>query len=74
MNKGEIIENLELISLVVGLAAVIVFTFYLISSYDKALIFLEPNLYIRIPEIVLGVVAIPFLIRLTWRKASCTKP
>lgn len=60
----EIKKILELSALIAGFAAVVAILFYLITGWGTAVIFLEPNPYIRIIEIVWGLLAIPFLVRL----------
>ena len=53
---------LRLSALIAGLSAIVCFTFYLGLNYGRAVIFTEPNPYIRIPEIIWGLFSIPMLI------------
>ena len=54
----------RLLACVSGFSAVVIFTFYLITLYDKAIIFTEPILWIRIPEIILGIITAPILFKM----------
>ena len=62
--KMKVKEIMRLISLIAGLSAVITFVFYLAFYYKSPIIFTEPNPFIRIPEIIWGLISIPFLIYL----------
>lgn len=55
---------LNIMALIAGLSAVITFTFYLLLGYQHSIIFTEPIIWIRVPEIVWGFVSIPILIKL----------
>ena len=51
----------EEISLVYGLAVVIMLTMFLtFDGLQHCIILLEPNPYIRIPEIILGIIVLPY--------------
>lgn len=45
---------LKLFGLIVGFSAVVVLTYFLVTHSNECLIFFEPNLFIRIPEIIMG--------------------
>jgi len=55
---------LEILSLIIALAAILAILFYLITGFSKAVWFLEPKLWIRIPEIVMGIFACVFLTKM----------
>jgi len=50
--------------LIVGLSSVIVFLYFLILNPLKPIIFTEPILWIRIPEIIAGLISIVVLSKL----------
>lgn len=54
----------ELSALICGLAAILNFVFYLLLDYKSCSIFFEPNHYIKIIEIIWGLLSLPFLIKL----------
>ena len=61
-------KNFELLSLVVGFAAIIVFLFFLITNFSKPIFFTEDILLIRVAEILLGLFSIPFYINMILEK------
>ena len=63
-------ESLELLSLVIGMSAVIVITFYLATNYGKPIYFTEPIAFIRISEIILGLISLPFLFSILIKKVK----
>jgi hypothetical protein len=71
-------NKLEILALVIALlavvvftfSAVVVFTFYLLTDYNSSTFFLEPIVWIRVPEICLGIFSIPILLRMIWRKTT----
>ena len=54
-------NKFEILALIVGLISVAIFTFYLVTNYDKAIIFTEPIKTIRIAEIITGIISIIIL-------------
>jgi len=57
-------RKIELFGLVIGLAAVIVLTFFMITNMDICIKPFEPIIWIRIPEIIMGIFSIIILIKL----------
>ena len=53
---------------IIGVSAVITLVYYLMSGYQYSLWFLEPIWWIRIPEIILGLFAIPLLWYELWEE------
>lgn len=56
----EIKKIYERFSLVFGFASVLTLTFFLIRSPYRCIIPFEPNPFIRIPEIIIGLIIIPY--------------
>lgn len=54
----------EILALIVGLSAVILFTSYLLTDYQACIIIVEPVVWIRLTEVFMGIVAVPFLLNL----------
>jgi len=52
----------EVFSLVAGVAAVITLTYFLLTGESRCLYFLEPYWFIRIPEIIIGFIVLPYYI------------
>ena len=50
--------------LVISLSAVLVLLYFLTLNYDKPIIFTEPILWIRIPEILLGYFSVVVIIKM----------
>jgi len=50
----------EIYSLIVGFGAILTILFFLIYDREHCIILLEPKLYIRIPEIIMGISTIPY--------------
>jgi len=50
----------EMFSLIVGVSAVLTLTFFMIKSPYRCIIPFEPNPFIRIPEIIIGLVVLPY--------------
>lgn len=63
-------KYLELFSLIVGLSAILTILFYLITAYNLSIYFLEPMWFIRIPEIIIGIFTIFFLLIMIKQKTS----
>lgn len=61
-------KRLELFGLFVGLAATITLTGFLITGHNKCIIPFEPTAWIRIPEIIMGIIAIFILIRIIFSR------
>ena len=59
-----ITKKLELLALAIGLGASATITFFLLNYPAKCIIPFEPILWIRIPEIILGLFSIIFLIKI----------
>ena len=59
---------LELFALSISLAAIITIVFYLITDSTTCFLPYEPNPFIRIPEIIMGIVSIGILISMLWKK------
>jgi len=66
--KTNLQELLEISSLIVALAAVIILVFYLFFAFEKCIIFTEPAFSIRASEVFLGLVSIPVIINLIRKK------
>jgi len=47
----------EMFGLICGFSAIITILFFLISDWGKPIYFLEPYLWIRIPEIIIGFIS-----------------
>ena len=62
---------LNIIGLIAGLSAVMVFTFYLLLDYQSPIVFIEPTMWIRVPEIIWGFIAIPVLIKYLVKEVKC---
>lgn len=60
------INKSELFALVISLSATITLTFFLIESPYQCIVPFEPNPWIRIPEIIMGIAATFILIRILW--------
>lgn len=58
------INKLELFAIIVSLSAVVTLVFYLITGFDKVFIPFEPNPFIRIPEIIMGIGSVLVLINM----------
>ena len=54
-------NRVDLFGVIVGLSAVISILFYLIFKFDQCLWFMEPLWYIRIPEIIIGLISVIIL-------------
>ena len=50
----------EIFSLMVGFSAVLTLIYFLIRSPYKCTILFEPIPYIRIPEIIIGLIVLPY--------------
>lgn len=59
-----VMRKFTILSLCTAIGAIATFLFYLIFNYGQPVWFTEPNLFIRIPEIIIGLISIPFLFRL----------
>lgn len=66
--EKSVIDLLEILALIIALAAVIIFVFYLLLAWNKCIIFTEPIAYIRWSEVVLGIIAIAVLILVVIKK------
>lgn len=53
----------EIFSLMIGLAAILILTIYLILDIRNCLIIFEDWWFIRIPEIIIGISVIPYYIK-----------
>jgi hypothetical protein len=62
----EIKRFFKIASLIISLSAVVCLVFFLLTSWNYCIILFEPRLYIRIPEIILGIISIPFLIKMIY--------
>ena len=58
----------EPICLVWGVCAIGILTFYLIKGGGYCIILMEPIWYIRTPEIILGIISIPYYIKKIYGK------
>ena len=58
---------IEAFSLIVGLSAIITIVYYLITDSSTCFLPYEPILWIRIPEIIIGIIAIFLLLRMLFR-------
>ena len=58
----------EKICLVVGFAAIIVLIGFLINFWGYHFFITEPLWFIRIPEIILGIIAIPYYLKKIYEK------
>jgi len=52
---------LEMLALIVGVCTITVITFFLATRWEKAIFFTEIIIWIRIPEVILGLISIPIL-------------
>jgi len=59
--RGEM-NKLKLFSLATGLSAIIVIVYFLLVNPGRAIYLTEAIWWIRIPEIIIGFIAIPILI------------
>ena len=66
--EKNVIGLLEVLALIVALSAVVIFVFYLMLAWNKCIIFTEPIGYIRWSEVIMGLIAIPVLIVILWKK------
>ncbi len=66
--EKKVINLLEVLALIVALSAVVIFVFYLMLAWNKCIIFTEPIAYIRWSEVVMGLIAIPVLVVILWKK------
>ena len=56
-------ELYEKICLIWGISVILILTFFLTTGWKYCIILMEPRWYIRIPEIILGVIAIPYYLK-----------
>ena len=61
-------EIYEKVCLTWGICAMSILTFYLITGGGYCIILMEPIWYIRIPEIILGIIAIPYYLKKIYEK------
>ena len=59
-DKMKLKEVYKLFSLSVGVSAILVLVFFLITDWGKCIIPFEPNNFIRITEIVCGLISFPY--------------
>ena len=57
---------IEIFAMVISMGAVIVILVNFLIFPDRAMIFVEPIWWIRIPEIILGVFSIMVLFKMIW--------
>ena len=53
----------EIFSIIVGASAICIILFFLGLGYDKCIIFMEPILWIRIPEIIVAIIVLPYYLK-----------
>lgn len=58
----------EEICLIWGLSVIILLTFFLTTDWGYCIILMEPAWYIRTPEIILGIIAIPYYVKKIYGK------
>ena len=58
----KLIEMCKRFSMMVSVSAVMIFVFYLSTGFAEPIYFTEPNTFIRVTEIIVGVFAIPFMV------------
>ena len=68
MNWKKIKSYYEPVCLVWGVSTILIVTFFLALDPDKCIIFMEPLWYIRIPEVILGIISIPYYIKKIYGK------
>lgn len=62
IRKMKLIKKIpKLFALVIGFSATATLTFFLYRSPHRSIFPLEPILWIRIPEIIMGLISIPIL-------------
>ena len=64
----DIVELVEVLALIVALAAVVIFVLALGFNYDSCLIFTEPVWSIRVSEVVMGAIAAAVLFVMVWKR------
>ena len=57
-------KYIEILALIIAISAVTTLTYFLTSSLDRCIIPFEPNPYIRIPEIIMGIFSIIILTKI----------
>jgi len=68
MNWKKIKSYYEPICLIWGISTIGIVTFFLITDYNYCIGFMEPLWYIRIPEVILGIISIPYYLKKIYGK------
>ena len=50
----------EIFSLAVGISSIGVLTFFLLTNLGKCIIPMEPIIWVRIPEVIMGCASLPY--------------
>jgi len=63
MNWKKIKSWYESICLLWGVSVILMVTFFLFTSWEYCIIIMEPLWFIRIPEVILGIISIPYYLK-----------